>query len=55
MGSLSWVAGTGNHIPKIRLLAAVMVLSLFASGCSVRKFAIGKLGDALAQSGTTFS
>ena len=55
MGRWRLVADTGNNIPRTRLLAAVMVLSLFASGCSVRKFAIGKLGDALAQSGTTFS
>jgi predicted anti-sigma-YlaC factor YlaD len=34
-------------------LAALFIFS--ATGCSVRRYAIGKLGDALASSGTTFS
>ena len=55
MGNLRLMANTSRSIPFPILLAIVMVLSLFASGCSVRKFAIRKLGDALAQSGTTFS
>jgi predicted anti-sigma-YlaC factor YlaD len=33
----------------------VLLTALFASGCSVRKFAIDKLGDSLANSGTTFA
>ncbi|GAC1620696.1 MAG: hypothetical protein PVS2B2_18610 [Candidatus Acidiferrum sp.] len=32
-----------------------MVFALFLGGCSVRKFAINKLGDSLAESGTTFA
>jgi predicted anti-sigma-YlaC factor YlaD len=36
------------------LLIAIPFL-LFASGCSIKKIAVKKLGDALAQSGTTFS
>jgi predicted anti-sigma-YlaC factor YlaD len=55
MGKQRLMAEAGRRIPVPSLLAAVAVLSLLASGCSVRKFAIGKLGDALAQSGTTFS
>ena len=39
-----------------RFLSAVLViLSAAASGCSIRKVAINRLGDALAGSGTTFS
>lgn len=37
--------------PHLVLLA----LSIATSGCSVRKFAINKLGDSLANSGTTFA
>jgi len=33
----------------------LIVSGLLAGGCSVRKIAVNKLGDALAQSGTTFS
>ncbi len=33
----------------------IFVLVLASSGCSVRKFAINKLGDSLANSGTTFA
>jgi predicted anti-sigma-YlaC factor YlaD len=36
------------------LLAAALVLTALSAGC-VRKFAINRLGDALASSGTTFS
>jgi predicted anti-sigma-YlaC factor YlaD len=32
-----------------------LVLALLVSGCSVRKYAINKLGDALADTGTTFA
>jgi predicted anti-sigma-YlaC factor YlaD len=55
MGGLRLILDTGRNIPIPRLLAAVMLLSLLAPGCSVRKFAIQKLGDALAESGTTYS
>lgn len=37
------------------ILAAVAAGFLLAPACSVRKFAIGKLGDALASSGTTYA
>jgi predicted anti-sigma-YlaC factor YlaD len=39
----------------MRLLAIVTFLCVAACGCSVRKYAINKLGDALAQSGSTFA
>jgi predicted anti-sigma-YlaC factor YlaD len=37
------------------LLLALASLVLFTPGCSIRRMAVNKLGDALAQSGTTFS
>jgi tetratricopeptide (TPR) repeat protein len=38
------------------LFAALLVLVVVSSfGCSIKKFAIGKLGDALAESGTTYA
>jgi predicted anti-sigma-YlaC factor YlaD len=37
------------------LLVIAMLLLTITPGCSIRKIAIKKLGDALAQSGTTFS
>jgi predicted anti-sigma-YlaC factor YlaD len=41
----------------VRLLPALLFAAalLLAGGCSVRKFAINKLGDSLANSGTTFA
>src|SRR5262245_33363955 len=33
----------------------VMAASLFHSGCSMKRFAVNKLGDALAGGGTTFA
>lgn len=39
--------------PRVALLVALFVLP--AAGCSVKKFAINKLGDSLANSGTTFA
>jgi predicted anti-sigma-YlaC factor YlaD len=38
-----------------RLLPFAILFSLSLSGCSIKKIAIKKLGDALAQSGTTFA
>ena len=38
-----------------RFLLVAIPLFLIVSGCSIKKIAIKKLGDALAQSGTTFS
>src|SRR5690348_15791484 len=44
-----------RHV-KMRLRACFALLAgLLLSGCSVRKFAINKLGDSLANSGTTFA
>ena len=40
--------------PSYALLAAAVLLATLQAGC-IRKFAINKLGDALASSGTTFS
>ncbi len=34
---------------------SMLLLILFLSGCSIKKIAINKIGDALAQSGTTFA
>ena len=39
--------------PRVALLVALLVLP--GTGCSVKKFAINKLGDSLANSGTTFA
>jgi predicted anti-sigma-YlaC factor YlaD len=43
--------------PVKRLLAVLISVAMFlaVSGCSVRKFAVNKLGDSLASSGTTFA
>jgi predicted anti-sigma-YlaC factor YlaD len=43
-----------NASRKLSLLS-VLAWALFSSGCSVKQFAVNKLGDALAQSGTTFA
>ena len=43
-------AGAGRSVVGVALLLAV-----FASGCSVRKYAINQLGNALASSGATFA
>lgn len=40
---------------KVRLLLIMFLFITAGSACSVRKIAIKKLGDALAQSGTTFA
>src|SRR4051812_34076353 len=37
------------------LVLLALTLSLFSSGCSVRRIAANKLGNALAASGTTFA
>lgn len=41
--------------PAVRVLLIAIPVFLIFSGCSIRKIAVKKLGDALAQSGTTFS
>jgi predicted anti-sigma-YlaC factor YlaD len=38
-----------------RLLVPAFLVSSLVSGCSIRKIAVKKIGDALAQSGTTFA
>jgi predicted anti-sigma-YlaC factor YlaD len=40
---------------SIEILLTVMLLSTVLSGCSIKKIAVNKLGNALAESGTTFS
>jgi len=37
------------------LLPSIVILYLFTAGCSVRTFAINKIGDSIASSGTTFA
>ena len=44
-----------NEWPEIASLLLLVVFLFFASGCSVKKYAINKLGDSLAKSGTTYS
>ena len=43
------------HRKKTPLLLVAISLMLVSSGCSIKKVAIKKLGDALADSGTTFA
>jgi predicted anti-sigma-YlaC factor YlaD len=40
---------------SIKILLAAMLLVSALSGCSIKKVAVNKIGNALAQSGTTFS
>jgi predicted anti-sigma-YlaC factor YlaD len=47
------ISSTGS-IPS-RFLVLIFLLFLFMSGCSIKKIAISKIGDALAKSGTTFA
>ena len=39
----------------MRVLALCLLAAAAAGGCSVKKFAINKLGDSLANSGTTYA
>ena len=41
--------------PAWGLLLIGLLATALVAGCSVRKFAINKLGDSLAESGTTFA
>jgi predicted anti-sigma-YlaC factor YlaD len=50
----AFVHQNGNGSYRSCLLASLLFLIL-GTGCSVQKYAINKLGDALAQSGTTFA
>src|SRR5713226_10679703 len=55
--------GTRAHMKDLRKgcyssrtrIFLLLILTLALNGCSVRKFAINKLGDSLANSGTTFA
>ena len=40
---------------KLRMAPASLILILLCTGCSIRKIAVNKLGNALAGSGTTFA
>src|SRR5947207_65254 len=40
---------------EMRLVALCLLAALASGGCSIKKFAINKLGDSLANSGTTFA
>lgn len=44
-----------SHLRVRALVAAIGIVALLASGCSVRRFAAGQLGDALAESGASFA
>lgn len=41
--------------PVRPLIAAVLIVLALNTGCSIRKYAINKLGDAFARSGTSFA
>jgi len=43
-----------NSRNRIRYLAALVLLGLVLDGCSIRRMAVNKLGNALASGGTTF-
>ena len=45
----------GRHPFHRALATAVVAALLLGTGCSVRKFAIRKLGDALSEAGTTYA
>jgi predicted anti-sigma-YlaC factor YlaD len=40
---------------RLQLIFAILVLALVGTGCSFRRLAVNKLGDALASGGTTFA
>jgi predicted anti-sigma-YlaC factor YlaD len=42
------------HMNLIRNLAAVVLIAAVSGGCSIKRLAVNKLGNALASSGTTF-
>src|SRR5215471_9957059 len=48
------MSGGGTNVMRLPGCLALLATLLF-SGCSVRKFAVNKLGDSLANSGTTFA
>lgn len=54
LGQIPWLVAESRRyeISSVILLLATMMA---ITGCSVRKFAINKLGDSLANSGTTFA
>ena len=46
---------TSGRIPLGLSVPFVLLLVFWSTGCSVRRYAINKLGDALADTGTTFA
>lgn len=42
------------HFQRMRQLAAVLMVAVLSGGCSIKKIAVNKLGDALASTGATF-
>ena len=42
-------------IKNLQLICALLGLSLLGSGCSIKRMAVNRMGDALAASGTTFA
>ena len=44
-----------THMNLIRNLAAVVLVAAVSGGCSIKRLAVNKLGNALASSGTTFA
>jgi predicted anti-sigma-YlaC factor YlaD len=55
MGGVNRLSETGPRRWRAGILSLAAVLLISTCGCSVRKFAVRKLGDALAQGGTTFA
>lgn len=54
---LSWFAPSNGRVAgrRGRLAAAALALGLGVSGCSLKRMAVNKVGDALASGGTTFA
>ena len=44
-----------HHFVFFLVVYVIVTLSLFCHGCSLQKIAVNRLGDALAQGGSTFS
>jgi predicted anti-sigma-YlaC factor YlaD len=53
-GTPNWAGTPGGFMIVLRYLAPLVLLSLFAAGCSVKRFAINRVGDALASGGSTY-
>lgn len=48
-------AGLPSSMPRRRLLLIALTAACLCASCSVKRFAINRLGDSLAESGTTFA